>query len=118
MQLATGHTIESCHCYIKHVDCAATCIDVQVVPGPNQVLLSIKAVGINFRDVLNVLGMYPGDPGAPGSDCAGVVMARGRVCVRVHVSTLHRNGWATSNIAVRCIIILCVYIYRAAMDRA
>ena len=25
------------------------------------------------RDVLNVLGMYPGDPGAPGGDCAGIV---------------------------------------------
>ncbi len=25
------------------------------------------------RDVLNVLGMYPGDPGQPGGDCAGVV---------------------------------------------
>ena len=35
----------------------------------------MKAVGINFRDVLNVLGMYPGDPGAPGSDVAGVVVA-------------------------------------------
>jgi NADPH:quinone reductase-like Zn-dependent oxidoreductase len=39
------------------------------------VLLSVKAVGINFRDVLNVLGMYPGDPGAPGGDCAGVVVS-------------------------------------------
>jgi NADPH:quinone reductase-like Zn-dependent oxidoreductase len=39
------------------------------------VLLSVKAVGINFRDVLNVLGMYPGDPGAPGSDMAGVVVS-------------------------------------------
>ena len=29
------------------------------------------------RDVLNVLGMYPGDPGAPGGDCAGVVVAVG-----------------------------------------
>ena len=29
------------------------------------------------RDVLNVLGMYPGDPGAPGGDCAGVVVASG-----------------------------------------
>ena len=28
-----------------------------------------------FRDVLNVLGMYPGDPGAPGSDVAAVVTA-------------------------------------------
>ena len=31
------------------------------------------AVGLNFRDVLNVLGMYPGDPGNPGSDCAGIL---------------------------------------------
>ena len=34
-------------------------------------------MGLNFRDVLNVLGMYPGDPGPPGGDCAGVVEAVG-----------------------------------------
>jgi acyl transferase domain-containing protein/acyl carrier protein len=34
--------------------------------------LNVHAVGVNFRDVLNVLGAYPGDPGPPGSDCAGV----------------------------------------------
>ncbi|KAK9815806.1 hypothetical protein WJX72_009873 [[Myrmecia] bisecta] len=39
-----------------------------------QVLLKVMAVGVNFRDVLNVLGMYPGDPGPPGSDCAGIVL--------------------------------------------
>ena len=39
--------------------------------------LSVRAVGLNFRDVLNVLGMYPGDPGPPGADCAGVVTAVG-----------------------------------------
>ena len=44
---------------------------------PGQVLLQVMAVGLNFRDVLNVLGMYPGDPGPPGADCAGVVMAVG-----------------------------------------
>lgn len=27
--------------------------------------------------MLNVLGMYPGDPGPPGSDCAGIVMHAG-----------------------------------------
>lgn len=37
----------------------------------------MRAVGLNFRDVLNVLGMYPGDPGPPGADCAGVVEAVG-----------------------------------------
>ena len=42
-----------------------------------QVLLQVHSVGLNFRDVLNVLGMYPGDPGAPGADCAGVVVATG-----------------------------------------
>ena len=38
-----------------------------------QLGISIRSVGVNFRDVLNVLGMYPGDPGAPGSDFAGIV---------------------------------------------
>lgn len=37
----------------------------------------MQAVGLNFRDVLNILGMYPGDPGHPGSDCAGIVIASG-----------------------------------------
>ena len=44
----------------------------------DEVLVAVRAVGINFRDVLNVLGMYPGDPGPPGGDCAGVVL-RGQV---------------------------------------
>ncbi|MCP4506302.1 MAG: hypothetical protein GY826_07885, partial [Fuerstiella sp.] len=35
--------------------------------------LQIMAIGVNFRDVLNVLGMYPGDPGVPGSDVSGIV---------------------------------------------
>ena len=43
----------------------------------NEVLVEVHAVGVNFRDVLNVLGMYPGDPGPPGADCAGVVTQRG-----------------------------------------
>ena len=40
-----------------------------------QVLLHVRAVGLNFRDVLNVLGEYPGDPGPPGGDAAGLVDA-------------------------------------------
>jgi len=48
------------------------------ISGGNDILLDVKAVGINFRDVLNVLGMYPGDPGAPGGDCSGVVVDCGR----------------------------------------
>ena len=45
-----------------------------VLNGPNNVTVAVKSVGINFRDVLNVLGMYPGDPGPPGSDCSGIVI--------------------------------------------
>ena len=37
----------------------------------------MRAVGLNFRDVINVLGEYPGDPGPPGGDCAGVVLQAG-----------------------------------------
>lgn len=50
-------------------------LTVQLKAG--EVLLQVMAVGVNFRDVLNVLGMYPGDPGPPGADCAGVIMAVG-----------------------------------------
>ncbi|WP_408887405.1 alcohol dehydrogenase catalytic domain-containing protein [Komagataeibacter nataicola] len=32
---------------------------------------------MNFRDVLNALGMYPGEAGPLGSECAGVVTATG-----------------------------------------
>ena len=39
--------------------------------------IAVKAHGLNFKDVLNVLGMYPGDPGPPGIDCAGVVTSVG-----------------------------------------
>jgi len=38
------------------------------------ITVRVEAVGLNFRDVLNVLGMYPGNPGMPGSDYAGVVI--------------------------------------------
>ena len=37
----------------------------------DEVHIHVRAVGLNFRDVLNVLGEYPGDPGPPGLDTAG-----------------------------------------------
>ncbi|MET0792004.1 MAG: SDR family NAD(P)-dependent oxidoreductase, partial [Polyangiaceae bacterium] len=46
-------------------------------PGPNQVEIRVLATGLNFRDVLNALGMYPGDPGPLGNECAGVISAIG-----------------------------------------
>ena len=46
-------------------------------PGPGEVEIEVRAVGLNFKDVLNALGLYPGDPGPLGSECAGVVTAVG-----------------------------------------
>ena len=36
-------------------------------PEPGEVEIAVQAAALNFRDVLNALGMYPGDPGALGS---------------------------------------------------
>ena len=47
------HDLESCH-------------DRDTPLAAGEVLVAVAAVGLNFRDVLNVLGMYPGDPGHPG----------------------------------------------------
>jgi acyl transferase domain-containing protein/nucleoside-diphosphate-sugar epimerase/SAM-dependent methyltransferase/acyl carrier protein len=46
-------------------------------PGAGEVEIEIAATGINFRDVMNLLGVYPGDGGAPGVECAGLVTAIG-----------------------------------------
>jgi NADPH:quinone reductase-like Zn-dependent oxidoreductase/short-subunit dehydrogenase/acyl carrier protein len=37
------------------------------------VQVRVEAAGLNFRDVLNVLGLYPGDPGLIGGDFSGTV---------------------------------------------
>jgi acyl transferase domain-containing protein/NADPH:quinone reductase-like Zn-dependent oxidoreductase/acyl carrier protein len=38
-----------------------------------QVRIRVLAAGLNFRDVLNALGMYPGEAGALGAEAVGVV---------------------------------------------
>ncbi|MGB8790489.1 MAG: SDR family NAD(P)-dependent oxidoreductase, partial [Mycobacterium sp.] len=49
------------------------------VPAPDDgyVQVRVEAAGLNFRDVLNVLGLYPGDPGPIGGDFAGTVTQLG-----------------------------------------
>ncbi|WP_372512688.1 SDR family NAD(P)-dependent oxidoreductase [Mycobacterium yunnanensis] len=46
-------------------------------PDDDYVQVRVEAAGLNFRDVLNVLGLYPGDPGPIGGDFAGVVTQLG-----------------------------------------
>ncbi|MFI4955157.1 MAG: SDR family NAD(P)-dependent oxidoreductase, partial [Gammaproteobacteria bacterium] len=45
--------------------------------GENELLIAPMTVGLNFRDVLNAMNLYPGDPGPLGSDCAGTIKAVG-----------------------------------------
>ena len=46
-------------------------------PGPGDVEVAIDATGMNFRDLLNVLGLYPGDPGPMGGECSGRILRTG-----------------------------------------
>ena len=46
-------------------------------PGDDDVEIRVLATGLNFRDVLNALGQYPGAPCPLGCECAGEVVAVG-----------------------------------------
>jgi NADPH:quinone reductase-like Zn-dependent oxidoreductase/acyl carrier protein len=57
--------------------------DLALVPAPRrhpergEVEIEVGIAGLNFRDVLNALGMYPGEAGALGGECSGIVTAVG-----------------------------------------
>jgi NADPH:quinone reductase-like Zn-dependent oxidoreductase len=63
-------------------------------PPLGSLLVRVMAVGLNFRDVLNVLGMYPGDPGPPGGDCS---------CVRSHGGGFHGVGESVFGLSSGCL---------------
>ncbi|MEU9447030.1 polyketide synthase dehydratase domain-containing protein, partial [Streptomyces sp. NPDC048304] len=52
---------------------ALTPVDARSELGEGQVRIAVRAAGVNFRDVLNTLGMYPGDAKDFGLEGAGVV---------------------------------------------
>ncbi len=52
--------------------------DIIKEPTPHEISIEVKSVGLNFRDVLNAMGLYPGDPGPLGCECAGIVTAVGK----------------------------------------
>ena len=47
-------------------------------PGAGELEVRVLATGLNFRDVLNALGMYPGAATVLGTECAGVVVRAGQ----------------------------------------
>ncbi|MEU5695465.1 type I polyketide synthase [Actinosynnema sp. NPDC020468] len=55
---------------------AAPCPEPDGAPRAGEVEVAVRAAGLNFRDVLNALGMYPGEPPL-GTEGAGVVTAVG-----------------------------------------
>jgi NADPH:quinone reductase-like Zn-dependent oxidoreductase len=46
-------------------------------PGPNEVEIRVAATGLNFRDVMNALGMLPGPRIPLGLECVGTVVGCG-----------------------------------------
>ena len=46
-------------------------------PGRGEIEIRVQATGLNFRDLLNVLNLYPGDAGPLGGECAGEVVRVG-----------------------------------------
>jgi NADPH2:quinone reductase len=58
------------------------------VAGPDQVVISTRAAGVNFPDLLIIQGKYqvkPPLPFSPGAECAGVVKAAGEGVTRFKV---------------------------------
>jgi len=69
------------------------------VPGPGQVVVDVKAAGLNFADVMARMGLYPDAPKPPvvvGYEVAGVVEGTGE---RVIAAT--RFGGQAERVAVR-----------------
>ncbi|WP_405494979.1 SDR family NAD(P)-dependent oxidoreductase [Nocardia sp. NBC_00511] len=77
------------------------------VPGPGEVVVRIRAAGLNFIDVLTAAGTYPdrsADVELLGIDCAGVVTATGPGVVEPAVGAAviaYRAGALASHIRVR-----------------
>jgi acyl transferase domain-containing protein/surfactin synthase thioesterase subunit/D-arabinose 1-dehydrogenase-like Zn-dependent alcohol dehydrogenase/acyl carrier protein len=54
-----------------------TVVEQPAEPAPlpaGHVRVAPRVAGLNFRDVINVLDMYPGDPGPPGVEGSGVIV--------------------------------------------
>ena len=46
-------------------------------PDEGEIEIRVAATGLNFRDVLNAMGQYPGPPSPLGCECAGEIVAVG-----------------------------------------
>ena len=92
-----------------HLDALKFAPFAQRLCGPGEVIIDVKAAGMNFRDVLKALALYPGDaPDARsfGDEVGGIVAAVGSDVTHVRpgdrVFGLAVFGLATQTIARGC----------------
>ncbi|CAM9893517.1 unnamed protein product, partial [Chrysoparadoxa australica] len=62
---------------LTNLECRPFTASDRQEPGEGEVEVCIRAAALNFRDVLNVMGLYPGDPGPPVFEFSGVVIGVG-----------------------------------------
>ncbi|WP_315730148.1 MULTISPECIES: NAD(P)H-quinone oxidoreductase [unclassified Bradyrhizobium] len=75
-------------------------------PGPGEILIKVKAAGVNRPDVAQRSGSYPPPPGAsdlPGLEVAGEVVARGEGAVRHKLGDIVMSLVAGGGYAEYCI---------------
>ncbi|WP_425543509.1 SDR family NAD(P)-dependent oxidoreductase [Streptomyces luteireticuli] len=76
---------------------------------PGQVRIAVRAAGLNFRDVLNTLGMYPGKSGFLGLEGAGVVVETAPdvtdLAVGDHVMGLLSGAFSPLSVADRRLVV-------------
>lgn len=72
-------------------------------PGPGEVLISVRATGLNFRDVLTALDQYAGEASSLGGECAGIVLAVGEGVDRVAPGD-RVMAVAVASFASRCVV--------------
>jgi len=89
-RLSSGHVNKPCpsllslnNRYILNKGARQTLDDLRfdqlprIAPGAGEIEIEILGAGLNFRDVLNALGHYPGDAGMLGFEAVGIVVALG-----------------------------------------
>jgi NADPH:quinone reductase-like Zn-dependent oxidoreductase/acyl carrier protein len=59
------------------IDDLMSAVVPRIAPGPEEIEIEVRAHGVNFRDLMNALGMLPGYPQVLGAECAGVVVRAG-----------------------------------------
>ena len=60
------------------IDELSFAVKQRVEPKSGEVEIAVRVTGLNFRDVLNALGMFPGTLLGLGGECAGVITRAGQ----------------------------------------